>query len=66
MRTIIEREKRIKNTFVKMCSNCPKDIKAYGECVAKFMGEVEKDSCAKEFSLLMKCFRQSLRTIRNK
>ena len=40
MRTIIEREKRIKNTFAKMCSNCPKDIKAYGECVAKFMGEV--------------------------
>ncbi|KDO24780.1 hypothetical protein SPRG_20817 [Saprolegnia parasitica CBS 223.65] len=48
--------------FGHMMATCPMDVQAYGACVAKIEGGVNRDACAKEFAKLKLCFEHAVKT----
>ena len=53
-------EGRVGRTFKRMKRDlCPVQVANYGKCVILKEAEIEKDSCAREFDALRRCFLQA-------
>ncbi|GAA0147154.1 hypothetical protein LIER_06922 [Lithospermum erythrorhizon] len=50
------------NILRKVLLNCSIQAKAYGNCVAAKIPEVERDMCVKEFSVLRNCLHKVILT----
>jgi len=44
-------------------AKCGTQAVTYGKCVGDYMGEVRKNQCSKEFDSLMKCIRNSAKSM---
>ncbi|OQR98070.1 hypothetical protein ACHHYP_09168 [Achlya hypogyna] len=53
--------KRMSKVFGHMMTTCPMDVQAYGACVAKIEGGMNRDACAKEFAKLKVCFEHAVK-----
>lgn len=61
----VNKPNRLTATFSEMKLICPDAIKLYGTCVANHhsAGNLDRNSCAKEFAVVKDCFRSVLKKI---